>query len=231
MDALDLGNLLTDVFRVCNQDRPALVRFIKNLDRDFFEGVYKKIFIIYKTYFEKFSAPVPEKILIAELVRSGEDEEKVAVITREIYKEAIPVDEKNYIIDQVMNHAKKQSLKQAIEEAYQNIDEGEFTDDKYQEAVDLVKNSIKFSLDTNVGVDLYDIDERYARITASLGNKIATGFSWIDGHFGGGFGRKELYCVSGPAGLGKCQKFESIVKIKMDTDDPLYQKLMDLRKK
>jgi replicative DNA helicase len=231
MDALDLGDLLTDVFRICNQDKPTLVRFIKNLEPDLFEGVHRKIFNLYNVYFKHYGAAIPESILKAELSKF-EKPERVDAIAKDIYgKGAIPVDEKNYIIDRVMTHAKKQSLKKAIEDVYSNIDDGEFTDDKYQEAVDKVKNSIKFSLDTNVGVDLYDIDERYSRIAASLGNKVSTGYSWIDGHFGGGFGRKELISISGPSGLGKCCLKNTKVKIKIDINDLLYDKIQHLLKK
>jgi hypothetical protein len=163
------------------------------------------------------------------LVKSGEDDERVSILANKIFDEN-PVDprDKEYMLDGIVMHAKKQRMKQSIERAYGSVEEGAFTDDKFQEIVTDMKESVKFSIDTDLGVDIYDIDARYEKIKSSMGEKISTGYSQIDHYTGGGFARKELVAIQAPPGIGKCGVYNNTVEIEIDESDPLYEKIKHL---
>lgn len=201
MEALDLGNMFADVFRICNQDHAMFVRLMKFLSIDFFEDPYKNVYRTYNLYFKKFNKVPTDKLIRTSLDK--EDPNVVDEIIRNIFTaDPIAPVEKEYIVDKVVTHSKWQHLKEALENGYSKVADG-YSDDIYKEISTDITNSIKFGLDTNLGVDLYDITERYKRISENLKDKIPTGYSFIDREFSGGFARKECYAIGGIAGLGK----------------------------
>lgn len=205
MEKLELGDLLPDIFRMCNQDKPFLVKMMAHLEKSFFESkIFSKIFLIYKLYFDKYQKSPTEKILRAELIKSGEKQELVDVIAQQIFgQDVLDPGEKDYITDLVITYARKQRMKVAIEQAYDKVEDGEFTDEKFHDILSNMKESVKFSIDTDLGVDLFDIDERYLRIADALQDKVSTGFRQIDFFTGGGFAKKELVAIQAPPGIGK----------------------------
>ena len=232
-DKLDIGAMTVDIFRMCNQDKPFLVKMMAHLEKSFFESkIFSKTFILYKTYFDRYQKAPTEKVLSTELVKSGEDADIVEQVIKEIFSQTLlDAGEKQYITDLVVTHSRKQKMKEAIEKAYDKIEEGEFTDDKFHDILTSMKDSVKFSIDTELGVDLFDVDERYKKIALALQDKLSTGYNQIDMFTNGGFARKELIAVQAPPGIGKCQVYESMVNIEIDTNDPLYQKIKHLFEK
>jgi len=229
-DKLDIGAMTVDIFRMCNQDKPFLVKMMAHLEKSFFESkIFSKIFILYKMYFDRYQKAPTEKVLSTELVKSGEDADVVEQVIKEIFSQTLlDAGEKQYITDLVVTHSRKQKMKEAIEKAYDKIEEGEFTDDKFHDILTSMKDSVKFSIDTELGVDLFDVDERYKKIALALQDKLSTGYNQIDMFTNGGFARKELIAVQAPPGIGKCEFYNSLINVKIDTDDPLYQKIKHL---
>lgn len=203
---LDIGDMQVDIFRMCNQDKPFLVKMMAHLQKEFFIGkMFIKAFMLYKIYFEKYQKAPTEKIFKNELVKAGEDQASVDKMAIEIFGQAhLDLGEKQYITDLVVMHARKQRIKEAIERGYDTVEDGdEFTDDKFQEILYNLKESVKFSIDTDLGVDLFDIDMRYDKIKANMGEKITSGYDQIDHFTSGGFARKELVAIQAPPGIGK----------------------------
>lgn len=233
MDKLDLGDLLPEVFRMSNQDKPFLVKMMSHLEKSFFESkIFMKLFVLYKIYFDKYQKAPTEKIVRNELLKTGEKENVVDTVCNQIFKEEIiDAGEKEYITDLVVMYSRKNRMKSAIEQAYEKVEENEFTDEMYNEILSEMKDSVKFTIDTNLGIDLLDIDERYIRIANSLQEKISTGYAQIDKFTGGGFARKELVAIQAPPGIGKCGHFTNLVEISIDENDPLYEKIKHLLEK
>ena len=229
-DKLDIGSMTVDIFRMCNQDKPFLVKMMAHLEKSFFESrIFSKVFIIYKLYFDKYQKSPTEKVLAGELLKSGEEEGVVKAVMADIYGQTLlNAGEKDYITDLVVTHSRKQKMKEAIEMAYDKIEDGDFTDDKFHDILNTMKDSVKFSIDTELGVDLYDIDERYAKIALALQDKISSGYNQIDHYTGGGFARKELVAIQAPPGIGKCWVKTTHIDIEVDTNDPLYEKIKHL---
>jgi len=203
---IDIDRLLPDIFRISNQDRPFFVKVIAHLQKDFFESkIFGRVFDVYKDMLDKYQKPPSEKILRGILEHKGEKPDVVDLLCADIFNpNPISSVEKDYILDKVVTHARKQKMKASIEAAYGVVDTDEhFTDEKFQEVLTSLKDSIKFSIDTELGVDLFDVDERYAKIALALQDKISSGYSQIDHYTGGGFARKELVALTAPPGLGK----------------------------
>lgn len=233
IEKLDMGDLMPDIFRLCNQEKPFLVKMMAHLQKEFFPSkLFGLTYTLYKVYFEKYEQAPTEKIFKNEMVKFGEDKNTVDNLAKEIYNTPIlNVGEKEYITDLVVMHARKQRMKQAIEKGYDTVEDGDFTDEKFNTILTEFKDSVKFSIDTDLGADLFDIDERYNKLAGSMGQKISTGYDQIDMFTGGGLSRKELVAIQAPPGIGKCGFFNNIVEIEIDENDPLYEKVRHLIEK
>ena len=204
---LELGDLELDIFRVSNQDRSFLIKMIGNLNSDFFESTsLSKVFTIYKKFFNAYNKAPTEKILKENLPKLGETDEKTEFICSKIFDISVPVQtvEKEYILDQVIKLSKKKRILDAIYKSTDIISDKKELDDKdLEEIVNEFRDAAKFSIDTDLGTDLYDVDGRYNSLMTELQDKIPTGYAQLDSVLGGGWSKKEIVCILGAPGFGK----------------------------
>lgn len=229
-DKLELGDLEVDILKMCNQDKAFLIRMVKYLDKNFLESsTLQKIFLIYKVFFEKKGKAPTKTIIEKEMEKLEIKPERYEAILGRIF-DASPIDpaEKDYITDEVIRLSKQKRMERAIIKSSDVLDAGDLDDEKFNEILTNVKDALQFSIDTNLGVDLYDIDERYRRILESQHERISTGYAQIDKVLGGGVSKKEEYAFQSPPGTGKCSVYDTEIEVEIDTDDPLYQKLKHL---
>ena len=226
---LELGELELDIFRVSNQDRSFLIKMIGNLNSDFFESTtVSKVFTVYKKFFNAYNKSPTEKILRDNLPKMGETEEKTDFVCRKIFDITNPVQqvEKEYILHEVIKLSKKKRILDAIYKSSDIISEKMDLDDKdLEQIVNEFRDAAKFSIDTDLGTDLYDVDGRYNSLMSESQDKIPTGFSQLDSVLSGGWSKKELTCVMGAPGFGKCPDFNAYIDIEIDDSDPAYEKI------
>lgn len=224
--SIHLGDLEIDIFKYCNADRPFMIKMIQNLKPEYFESMLNaKIFRCYKECFDKYNKTPTEKILNLMLQNMGEQQNMIDMITRKIYSAAIQVDnaEREYITKEVVTFAKRARMIDAIGQSLELIDKNDF-----EKIVQITKEALLFNLDIQSGYDLYDVDTRYRNLLESTMNVIPTGYSQIDSVLYGGWRKKELYCVMGPPGFGKCQYFDNFIDIEIDDEDPEFEKIKHL---
>lgn len=201
-DKLELGDLEIDIFKMMHIDRSFLVLMMEHLKQDYFESmVLGKIFTVYQQFFKKFSKYPPRQIVENILTKKGIEKEKLDAFLTPIYtvdEDLIAPGTKEYITDEVTKFAKRARMVDAINQSIDLLE-----NDSFDEIISIMKDAVVFNLDVNVGVDLYDVDSRYLALKESLENKTPTGYAQIDKILGGGWARKELYCVMGPPGFGK----------------------------
>ena len=231
-DKLELGDLEIELFRIANVDRPFLIKVLAHLNRKFFDSnILAKTFSIYKVFFDKFEKIPTQRILEKELIKAGEPEKKVKTYANHIFSEhaELSPQEREYIIDKVTNLAKRKNIEEAV---FQITDilakDSELADEEFEEMSNKFRDALKYSMDVNIGQDLYDIDERYQAILESVQDKITTGYSQLDHVLYGGVAKKELLAFQAPPGVGKCLVYNAEVEVEIDTDDPLYQKVKHL---
>lgn len=231
-DKLKLGELEFEIFKIANNDRPFLVKVLAHLNKKFFDStLLSKTFVIYKLFFEKFGKPPTKKILKRELEKAGEDNEKIDKHIEYIFEEqeTISAEEREYIVDKVTSLAKRKNIEEAV---FQITDilakEEDLGDEDFGTMETKFRDALKYSMNVDIGWDLFDIDERYQAILDAVTEKITTGFNQIDHVLDGGVAKKELVAFQAPPGVGKCSVYDSEIEIEIDTDDPLYQKVKHL---
>lgn len=199
-DKLELGDLEIDIFKLCNQDRSFLVKMISNLKSEYFEGqTLGRIFTIYQAFFEKFNKPPTSKIVVDMLLKKGQTKERIEPYIERIFEtEIIDPTEKDYITEEVTKFGKRARMKEAILESVDLLEV-----DDFGAITDKVKQALLFNMNVNVGLDLFDVDERFKLLKLSTGNKLSTGFGQLDKVLDGGWSKKELYAFMGPPGIGK----------------------------
>lgn len=199
-DTLQLGDLELDIIKMCNQNRSFLVKMVSHLKQEYFESnMFGLIFHTYQQFFNRFHKAPTEDIVKNILVKSGRDIKKTQPILDQIFR-GNPVDpaEEDYIINEVERFGKRARMKQAILESVDLLE-----NDNFDEITNKVRDALIFALDHKIGYDLYDIDERYANLQASLQDKMSTGYAQLDKVLSGGWAKKELYAFMGPPGIGK----------------------------
>lgn len=206
-DKLELGDLEIEIFRIANIDRPFLIKVLGHLNKKFFDSnILAKTFSIYRVFFDKFEQIPTQRILEKELMKSGEPEQKVKTFANHIFSDhaGISPQEREYIIDKVTNLAKRRNIEEAV---FQITDilakDSELGDDEFEEMSNKFRDALKYSMDVNIGQDLYDIDERYQAILESVQDKITTGYNQLDHVLYGGVAKKELLAFQAPPGVGK----------------------------
>lgn len=227
-EKLEIGDLEIDIFKMMHIDRSFAVMMVDHLKPNYFESIILgKVFTIYQRLFQQHNH-LPTRDLVESItVKMGIDKKKTDPYFDQIFlpKEQIDIDisEKSYVTDEVIKFAKRARMVEAINESINLIEK-----DDFDRIVSLMKDALIFNLDVNLGFDLYDVDARYAKIAESLENKISTGYGQLDKILGGGWAKRELYCVMGPPGMGKCGHYNSLVDIEIDTDDPMFEKIKHL---
>ena len=227
-EKLELGDLEIDIFKMMHLDRSFAVMMVDHLKKDYFESiVLGKVFAVYQQFFQKHNK-LPNRAVVEDLtIRMGIDKKKTDPYYDQIFipKDQIDIDiaEKDYVTEEVIKFAKRARMVEAINESINLIEK-----DDFDRIVSLMKDALIFNLDVNLGFDLYDVDARYAKIAESLENKISTGYGQLDKILGGGWAKRELYCVMSPPGFGKCEHFNAYIDIEIDDKDPEYEKIKHL---
>ena len=226
-DKLQLGDLEIDIFKLSNQDKSFLVKMIDHLKAKYFESqILSKTFEMYKLFFEKFKKAPTEKITRDMLIKSGQTRKSIDPFIQQIFNTS-PLDstEKDYITEEVTKFGKRARMKEAIMESVDLLEK-----DDFGAITEKIRSALLFNLSVNIGIDLFDIDERFRLLKESMENRMSTGYAQLDKVLNGGWAKKELYAFLGPAGIGKCHDYESIVKIEIDTDDEKYDLIKHLIK-
>lgn len=203
MERLRLGDLEINIFKFAVKDRAFLAKMLGCLEPKYFESkFFNRLFLEFKDYFKKYD-DIPSKEFAKNwLVRSLEEEklEVIEAVLNDVYNENFIVKEaeKKCILDEVIIFAKRAKIKSALITAA-NLS----IENKFDQVVEVMTDALKFNIDVNLGYDLYDVDARYTALGQLSENKLNTGYSQINDILGGGWTKKELFCVMGPPGMGK----------------------------
>jgi replicative DNA helicase len=205
-DKLALGDLELDIFKISQQDKSFLIKMMTHLSEDFFEStMHVKLFNCYKKFFNLYNKAPTEKMLRLYLTQNKESEDGIDLVCTRIFNTAIaPSQEKDMILDDVISRSKKRKIRDAIVEGSVLLSEKTDLDDSdMEQIVNKLRDAVKFSIDTNLGYDLYDIDARYNSMLADTSEKIPTGYGQINSILNGGWSKKEIACILGAPGFGK----------------------------
>jgi replicative DNA helicase len=191
-EKVNLGNLEYLILNYSTRDRSFWLKVFEQLKPEYFEKKDNKtVFKFFREYFSKYNR-IPDR-QITETELPDVDPELLS----DVYGEP-PEDTKQYIHDKTLTFIKNNMMKSALMNAVSLLEKDEFDQIEGE-----IKNVIRFNLDTSLGVSLSNIDERYEKIKNLETERISTGFPQLDAILNGGWGRKELYGVAAPPGIGK----------------------------
>jgi hypothetical protein len=111
---------------------------------------------------------------------------------------AIDSSDISYISDECERFAKQSAIREAIKESMKDIN-----DENYDKVTQNILDSVKISLDRDVGIDLYENTEQILRDAAISAQLIPTNIKSLDIKLGGGCARKEFTLFSANSGVGK----------------------------
>lgn len=200
-DQLELADLEVDIFKVCTLDKGFLINVISNLEPGYFQSnLLSKIFIIFKTYYKKFQQIPTQKIIEAQLLKSGETRDRISLYIDRIFNLNMKLDSSEvlYIKSEIETFTKHAKMKSAIFKAAELLDDGNF-----EEIVSEIKDALIINNTQHLGFDIFDVDARYESIRKNLENKFSSGFAKIDKVLMGGWTKKEIYAFQAPPGVGK----------------------------
>ena len=190
--SINLGKLEYLILNYSVRDRAFWLKVFEQLKPDFFEKKEnRQIFVFFRKYFNKYNQ-LPD-VQITETELNDVDPEKLT----DVYSDP-PDDTKGYIYDKTLNFIKQHMMREALLKSIDFLEK-----DNFEQIESEIKKVIKFNLDTSLGLRLADVTKRYEKIKALETEKVPTGFPQLDGILNGGWGRKELYAVAAPPGIGK----------------------------
>lgn len=214
IEKLNLENLEINILKAIYKDKHFKGLMFENLKGTYFnDNNFGKFFDEIKNfYYDKHLMPTKD---VAINLCSKKSIDNLSFINS-IYEDDFIFNdgEKNYLIDEVTNFAKRMRIIEAISSSIALMDEnkGDFDPNA---VLTLFKNAIRFNFNVDIGVDLFDVDLRYKRIRDSMNNKIPTGYTSINNVLRGGWTKGELFSVQGPPGFGKCSHYDTIISLRI----------------
>jgi replicative DNA helicase len=196
-DILDFGELEYLILSYARKDRAFWLKIIDFMKISYFEFEDNaKIFEAWKDYFKKYNK-IPKREIIKIEVKSIKESD-----IEKIYCDP-PEDSKKYMYDKMFEFMQYNVMMSALKNSVDFLEKR-----KFSEIYSEIRKASLFTMDTSLGVSIFDVDKRYERINAMEQDRITTGFPQLNRILGGsidsgGWANKGIYCVAAPPGFGK----------------------------
>ena len=179
-------------------DRAFWLIMLDHLEPHYFDNkITKAIFLIFKFYFEKYNELPSKKVTLDRIKRTDVDQQSAEKAVDFVFSENSNKD-KNFLLEEVKSFAKKARMKDALVKSVEFLEKN-----KYEQIYHTIKEALIFSIDIDLGISIWDIDERYDKINKIQETKIPTGWPSLDSKLDGGWEKKTLNCFGAPPGIGK----------------------------
>jgi replicative DNA helicase len=182
-------------------DKETFVRLLKFLEpSDIDNFVYSKIFELQKEHYIKESVLHDKKFLL--------DSIKDVLIAQEAsYDDLLPLyegnpalDSKNFILDEVLQVARRNRLLAGLHECTEKLDEPAF---KQAEVQQIILKSVAINYDTDLGMSIWDYEQRISSLRRISDFAVPSFSDKLNARISGGRYPGELYVYLAPPGVGK----------------------------
>lgn len=196
-------------------NKQKLTTFIDEVLPEFFNSSdCKIIFKIIKTHFNKYSASPKKTTTISYINKFVNDAEKKISIGSTIFnlidriydRGEFSEDELLYIHDEILKFIKTNKIRDVIFEGIQKIDDPE----SFDEINEKLKNAVLWRIDENLGVNIRDVKERYAKQKEVMEAFLQTPWKTLNDVIGGGFFAKTLNTFVAASSVGKSIALDQI---------------------
>lgn len=179
----------------------------------FVNEIHQKIFHVLMEYFGKYNI-ILNKIAFTEELKKAISRRDPEVVEQHLvelytcYDYYVPgLDTRDYLLDRITNFAKRQSLKIALYQSLKLINNGNDSDEVWEEVHQTLQKAMTVDRNFELGLDYFQTAaERYQRMKTNVekGDVFTTGFRSIDGNLnGGGLSRGEIAAWVANSGVGK----------------------------
>lgn len=195
-------------------DKNFLVQSFDLVKPEYFQNeVHKSVCKILFNYFNDYKS-LPSKIVVREelknLIQNKNPPTQVFYLSEfeTVYNYYIPgVEDREYLLDQVTNFAKKQALKLAFSKCLDQLkNQKSMNDDIWGDIEDTLRAALTVDRNFEIGLDYFQtFEERYARMLKAIkdGAVFTCGFEAIDEALNGGLMPGEIGSWVGMSGTGK----------------------------
>ena len=188
------------------QNRQKLTTFIDEIDAEFFNSSdCKNVFKMTKMYFEKYQSPPKKAVLISSAQKllanssKGISNSVLQTIDRVFDRDSLTDSELQYYHDELLKFIKTGKIRDVIFEGINKIDDP----NAFEEIQDKLKNAVLWRIDENLGTDITNVKERYAKQNEMLQSFVASPWPALNKAIGGGFFNKTLSCFVAGTSVGK----------------------------
>jgi replicative DNA helicase len=221
-ESLKLGNLEHLILKYSLIDRSFWLKAYQYIKAKYFEkDENQQIFSLFKRHFEEYNELPDYEIAVNELRSIDQN------TLRSIFTQIDPEDYekyKDYIYQNTFDFIRENLITNSIKKSVDLLEEK-----KYEEIGEIIKEAVKFNFNTDLGLKLSDIEERYERIKELEKDRVPTGFPLLDALLNGGWGQKELYACAAPPGIGKCQSYDTEIEIEVDENSEIFETIKRCR--
>ena len=178
---------------------------------------YQRIFNIISKFYDK-TRNFPRQNTLKALIDKIEKDSEIKLLLNSIVDKMYETDsvelDNDFIEDEVKSFISKAQLYEAILESQVDIE-----NDNFSAVSDRVEKAIRVNFDKDLGVSINDIDEVMNKIRRmDEEESISSGYPHLDRLLDGGFHPKEIYCVAGVPGGGKCNFYDVKIRVKYKID-------------
>ena len=159
---------------------------------------YSKVYKLIQAFFEKYHK-VPNIKTAMQLISQAAPEIDTQKLTEEIG--AVSHDNTDWLRDEIVHQARNQELRYFI--ANTAINEIDNPNPDIDNLVEDLKKILTIDSTFNIGLDFFNVEERYAKILAFDSATMPTGYQTLDIVLQGGWRPKEMYVFMAPPGVGK----------------------------
>lgn len=195
-EKLPLGKLEYLILNFSLRDRPFWLKVFESIKKSYFvKADYQEIFQFFKDYFGKYNQ-LPDLQITENEIGKLVDAQSI----KDIYDAPPPEDKvpPKYIYTETKDFIVENMMRKKLIKSIDLLKEKKF-DQIHEE----IREVMKFSFDTSLGINLLDVDKRYEKIKAQEKEKVSSGYPVLDSILHGGFAKKEQYAVAAPPGVGK----------------------------
>jgi replicative DNA helicase len=195
--------------------------YILRLEADFFPDEYQPFMEILKKYYKNYDKVPPKSAMLTECDEI--DRAQMEALYDTVFTNINNVKHyaHEYLIEKLDAFAKKNYLRKFLVNSYDKFEQGKF--DEIISSIGKLRESI---IDNDLGVEYHDdtfIEDRYSN--DEFGNKMTTGFKQFDETFGG-WHKKSLNIIAGPANSGKTMWLINVVRNRLMNDKEMGNRIL-----
>ena len=201
-----LFNLEESFLSACLIDRKLFVDLYTHILPEYFDNKnLAEIFKIFRVYFNKYQQlPNQSQVeALAQKINSSAPAQNPKIKDLKVIPEIFRNNEFEHhevlhLRDEIKKFIKENKIKNAIINSVEHL-----KDQKFVEIEQEIKDAILWSDEVSLGIKMEEVEQRYEAIAQTYSEFIESPWGSLNAQIGGGFFKRQLYCVIANSSVGK----------------------------